>query len=267
MLTLSKEPLFTLEALERLILDDGSPDYSAIHDYLDTHDDWQIGVKQHFMASQFRKCGYCEGKLTDSTGDVEHFRPKKAVWQLASPGEERENLVNQKGRRFDRAFESGYWWLAYSWDNYLVTCSNCNRKWKSALFPVDPPRRRAPRPGDEHREAPLLLDPFGDTDPAEHLAFDRLGQIEAFRSSLVGRKTIETCGLDRESLRDSREEKATKTYQLIGGLSGASIEKRREILADLKLCGDLRYSHAGMVRAIFEQNTGLPWSTLASAPI
>ena len=251
-----------LEHLEGLELADGSPNYAAIHAFVDDNEDWQSGVKKHFMAAQHRKCGYCEVKITDSTGDVEHYRPKKAVWDLASAGEELEDLVNQQGRKYDRIHASGYWWLAYAWDNYLVTCTNCNRKWKSALFPVDPPREGAPQPGDEHLEQALVLDPFDDRNPAEHLTFDELGQIEAFGGSRIGQKTIETCGLDRESLRDSRELKAIKAHQLVKELESASVSRKQTILADIKLNGNLKYLHAGVFRAIFEQKTRLPWSVL-----
>ncbi len=112
-------------------------------------------------------------------------------------------------------------------------------------------------------EGPLLLDPFGDRDPAEHLAFDSLGQIKPHLNSKIGRKTIETCGLDRESLRDSRHEKARKVYDLMSDLEReGNSEKRMEILEDLWELGRIEYAHAGMARAIFQQGMGLSWSEL-----
>ena len=201
-------------ALNDLVKPDGSPDYQKIKSYIKANQIWGK-TKKYFMKAQHRKCGYCEVKMTGSVGDIEHYRPKNAVWGLRARGRELEDLVNMRGRKYNETYQSGYWWLAYSLGNYLVSCSNCNQKWKNALFPIIARRRRAPKRGDELIETPLLLDPFGNHNPAEHLRFNDLGQIEAFDNSRLGKKTIETCGLDRESLRNSRVEKAKRAHRLI----------------------------------------------------
>ncbi len=256
------------EALVGIVLANGSPDRTAINAYLDTKCNHIWGdAKPFFMKGQHRKCGFCEVKITESTGDVEHYRPKNAVWHLKTRGRELEDVVNRRGRSYYKSYSSGYWWLAYSWDNYLVACPTCNRTWKSALFPVTKRRRRAPRRGDEDSEEPLLLDPFGDRDPAEHLEFGDFGQVEPHSGSTIGEKTIETCGLDRESLRSSREEKATRAHRLVRRLKRAIDRKqRREILFDIEEMGGGEYQHAGMVRAIFEQGTGLKWTIFPASP-
>lgn len=64
------------------------------------------------------KCAYCEAPVSAvAHGDVEHFRPK-----------------------------SEYWWLAYTYDNYLFSCQICNQSHKRDNFPaygtrlaIDPP--------------------------------------------------------------------------------------------------------------------------------
>ena len=63
-------------------------------------------AKDQLLAETFGKCAYCETP-TDVVdyGDVEHFRPK-----------------------------SKYWWLAYCYENYLVSCAICNQKFKSDGF-------------------------------------------------------------------------------------------------------------------------------------
>ncbi|MBV1830833.1 hypothetical protein HNW77_07105 [Komagataeibacter sp. AV436] len=57
------------------------------------------------------KCAYCEAS-TDvvAHGDVEHFRPK-----------------------------SIYWWLAFTFDNYLFSCQICNQSFKGDQFPISGP--------------------------------------------------------------------------------------------------------------------------------
>ena len=58
-----------------------------------------------------RACAYCQSKLqAGDRGDVEHFRPKNM-----------------------------YWWMAYDFDNYLLSCINCNRIIKGKKFPIFPP--------------------------------------------------------------------------------------------------------------------------------
>jgi hypothetical protein len=54
------------------------------------------------------KCAYCEASTKIvAHGDVEHFRPK-----------------------------SIYWWLAYTYENYLFSCQICNQTYKSDHFPI-----------------------------------------------------------------------------------------------------------------------------------
>jgi uncharacterized protein (TIGR02646 family) len=54
------------------------------------------------------KCAYCEANTeVVAHGDVEHFRPK-----------------------------SIYWWLAYTYDNYLYACQICNQTYKGDNFPI-----------------------------------------------------------------------------------------------------------------------------------
>lgn len=54
------------------------------------------------------KCAYCEANTQIvAHGDVEHYRPK-----------------------------SIYWWLAYTYDNYLYSCQICNQSYKSNNFPI-----------------------------------------------------------------------------------------------------------------------------------
>ncbi len=253
-----------VHALHELTLPDGSPDYELINDYIkDRRNQIWGSVKPSFMAAQNRKCGFCEVKLTQSTGDVEHFRPKNAVWTLMNPGVEVEDLVNVRGRNYSKDFDSGYWWLAYSWDNYLVSCPTCNQKWKSALFPVVQPRNGRPVIGDESQETTLLLDPFGSESPSDHLSFDDLGQVEPRQKSQIGTETIKTCGLDRESLRSSRHEKAVRAHRLLRNLLASKTAiQTQTILDDFHELGKIEYEHSGMVRSIFEQSTGMKWRDL-----
>lgn len=62
--------------------------------------------KGQLLAESNQKCAYCETPTrVVMYGDVEHFRPK-----------------------------SVYWWLAYSYENYLPSCGACNQEYKKDFF-------------------------------------------------------------------------------------------------------------------------------------
>ena len=225
--------------------------------------------KAEFAQAQHHKCGYCEIKaFAGEPGDVEHYHPKAAVWALRDDpstwGREVPHLSNVEGRRHRVLSSRGYWWLAYEWKNYLLACDRCNSAWKASFFPVEEASRALP-PDPRRPEMPLLLSPFGRRKPGRHLRFSDLGQVESVPSSPFGFETIRTCGLDRESLRDAREEKARKTYDLLQRLSSADGAKAKEHMRDLVELGRVDYAHAGMVRAIFEDVVGTRWRLLEDA--
>jgi hypothetical protein len=63
-------------------------------------------AKDQLLLESKNKCAYCETPTAVvAYGDVEHFRPK-----------------------------STYWWLTYSLENYLPSCTICNQKYKKDKF-------------------------------------------------------------------------------------------------------------------------------------
>ena len=87
------------------------------------------------LAMQGQVCAYCQGVLSHSDlGDVEHFRPK-----------------------------SKYWWLAYTFRNYFLTCSRCNRTYKRSEFPVHGRQKPALTPDlNLQSEKRLFIEPTED---------------------------------------------------------------------------------------------------------
>lgn len=138
-------------------------------------------VKDELFAMQRNKCCYCEKREEQAKfRDVEHFRPK-----------------------------ARYWWLAWTWENLLFACIDCNREYKRDQFPLASggtaliAEQRPPG-----AELPLLIDP---TDPAS----DPFDEMEFRRETIHGRErwrpygrtprgweTIRVCGLDRAGLLD-----------------------------------------------------------------
>jgi hypothetical protein len=112
----------------------------------------------------------------------------------------------------------GYWWRAFDWENYLLSCQICNQQWKQNLFPVRGKRAITP---DCPPEESLLLSPFGEFDPAQHFRYGRIGEIIGLTPE--GRATIVTCGLDRPSLRLLRYKTARATHEHLDEIGGTSL--------------------------------------------
>lgn len=162
------------------------------------------------------KCAYCESFIAaDQPGDLDHFRPKGKVTDLAH---QPITIQDEQGRTIPHL---GYYWLAYDWRNLLPSCEDCNQpsrqktggqligKWDR--FPVK--GFRATNPGEEVQEEPLLIHP-GLQDPEHHLSVDETGIFAA--KTLEGETCIEIFGLNmREGLVDYRKAAYTETKNKI----------------------------------------------------
>jgi len=106
-------------------------------------------------------------------------RTKGEVWALgddpATWGQETaDGLSNITGREKSVLFDSGYWFRAYDWSNYLFACTVCNSRWKLSYFPRQAGRPSdAPDPRSEIGMQPLLLNCcFDDEAPWKHFRFN-----------------------------------------------------------------------------------------------
>ena len=146
-------------------------------------------VKNVLLKAQHKKCCYCESKFSSTSyGAVEHFRPKRGVKQ-------KKNQTLQY---------PGYYWLAYDWDNLLVSCERCNSSHKGNLFPLAVQKRRARSHHDDvTEERSLFIDPARE-DPQRHIRFR--GEV-ARPVTKRGQETIQGMGLGRDDLEEARREK------------------------------------------------------------
>jgi hypothetical protein len=175
-------------------------------------------MKSAFFPAQLGTCAFCETAYdAGQGGDVEHFRPKGA-WR--------------QGRNTKKQSPS-YWWLAYEWTNYWVCCADCNRTFKSDIFPLAQPESRARSPLDSiESEGALLIDP-GIDDPRLHLKFDG-PFIVPKNGSQRGKITIEVAGLARGRLLARRAEHHSKLDRLIQAWRQAPVGgETRAILSEL----------------------------------
>lgn len=164
---------------------------------------WKELKEWLFRHAFFKKCAYCEGKVTpQSFGHAEHWRPKGAVKRRHKG---KLSAVEVEGRP-----HPGYWWLAYEWFNLLPACEKCNSgEGKGAQFPIEGDYTFRPRQGEsvddlDAREKPLLLHPFRGPDPADHIGFNEFGQAYAIKESPLGKASIEVFDLKRPDLVEDR---------------------------------------------------------------
>ena len=138
-------------------------------------------VRDALERAQYAKCCYCEARPERPYAHlhVEHWRPK----------------AHSKQSRETEELRPGYYWLAYDWDNLLLSCHFCNSANKGNIFPLsNPPGRARSHHDDLAREKPLLLKPDGAEDPRDHIGFHEEIPIG---KTLQGRETIAVLGLDR----------------------------------------------------------------------
>lgn len=134
------------------------------------------------------KCAFCETKL--ELMHIEHFRPKRG----------------------------GYYWLAYSWDNLLLSCPICNIN-KSDVFPLAEGGVKAQfinngenilninilSAGYDQRELPLLVNPETVTDDElGSLVFTKDGNVTSDDPRMS--YTISQCKLHRDALCQRRKD-------------------------------------------------------------
>ena len=130
------------------------------------------------------KCAYCEKKLLDAPKHIEHYRPKDS-----------------------------YFWLAYSWDNLLLSCGECNSI-KGVDFKVENSQISYGNEkfDDIHslglkydkKEKPYIINPEKD-DVLNYIKYRADGTI--YSDDKRVEHTIEiACKLNRKELVEKREE-------------------------------------------------------------
>jgi len=144
------------------------------------------------------RCAYCEAHIADfQHGDIEHFRPKKAV---TGANDKPIVIAGPDGHQHDHP---GYYWLAYDWRNLLPSCVSCNQPGEHNIgkrnrFPTVNDHYVAPEE-DVSAEQPLLINPIDptDDDPEAHLTVDLETGNLIHPNSARGARCIEIFGLNK----------------------------------------------------------------------
>ncbi len=196
-------------------------------------------VKEYLYKSQYEKCCYCEQKRGKGEMDVEHFRPKAGVEE------------NSK--------HTGYWWLAYEWDNLLTACKICNTK-KGVKFPLQEESKRAFNKHDDiKKEEPFLINPLTEN-PEDFIEYDipknntQPLMIKAVGKNKRGDKTVsELTGINSEVTllaRGYQFKSYCRLYRIFSVLKNDT-EKKEKVYEEIKEEVQLSNPFAGMARYYF----------------
>lgn len=143
-------------------------------------------VKRQLKTDFHSKCAFCESIfIQNSYGEVEHWRPKKAV--------------------SGNSDHKGYYWLASDWNNLLWSCRVCNStKYKGNYFELKNKDKTCYNSkGKLSDEEPLLLNPCDSRVSIEdHIEFLHNGIIQG--KTIEGATSIKIYGLKRPDLQAER---------------------------------------------------------------
>lgn len=201
-------------------------------------------VKDALIKVQDYKCCFCESKIGHiSHGDVEHFRPK-AGWVQDN------EAINKPG----------YYWLAYEWDNLMLSCEICNQRHKKNLFPLLNPAQRALSHNTPiSLESPLFIHPANEN-PEDFITFKEEIPV-AVEGNERGEETIKKLGLDREQLNEQRRSRLNMVRDIYD-LAKATPETTPELKSKAKAIINKyhqsslsdRTEYASMLRSFFRDN-------------
>ena len=249
---------------EELLLNQRKISRNELEKHLWVSSRWKA-AKEQLLEESEKKCGYCEVPTSVvSYGDVEHYRPK-----------------------------SIYWWLAYSYENYVASCTICNQKYKSASFPIvnallPAPNVRAEMTDDEildlvgtlapnslsradieqftrmHMdERPLILNPYFD-EPKEFIGWEADATKEEVAliplpenplSERVCASLKENLGLNRIELLELRWQVYEGYWTLRLAIDDPGISRQTQVRIDSKLkkLKEGKSIFAGMIRYFDEK--------------
>ena len=200
-------------------------------------------MKDTLIEIQGYKCCFCESKIGHiDDGDVEHYRPK-AGWV------QNEEVINKPG----------YYWLAYEWDNLLLSCGKCNQRFKKNYFPLINNERALSHHDSVAVEEPVFIHP-GKEDAEAFITFKEEIPVEV-QGNVRGFVTIQKLGLDRSWLNEQRREKldlVRDIYDLAKGYPDTYPELKKE--ANEKIQKYYNRSqldtteYASMLRSFFRAN-------------
>lgn len=183
-ISLSKNPAKTTHDYRCQVIADGKYPDPAVSVSYDARYKMR-DIKEALDSIYHKKCAYCE--VYDPMPQIEHFRPKRG----------------------------GYYWLAFSWDNLLISCSQCNIH-KSNYFAIQNAQVSFTNSANDIElintlsssydaiEKPLLLNPETVSQMVlDEIKFDKNGFMLSLNNQV--NYTIMRCNLNRKDLCEKRK--------------------------------------------------------------
>ena len=106
--------------------------------YINNRSQFWSKLKEDFLLDIFHhKCCFSEAIDEVSDYHIEHFRPKLKVQKLkfSTPKFSEAERTTWRATEKDNK-DTGYWWLAFDWTNYLISGSKINSTYKQNYFPL-----------------------------------------------------------------------------------------------------------------------------------
>lgn len=222
-------------------------------EYIKKHGSWGV-LKKWLAKASGDKCWYCEAKSTRAPFDVDHFRPKLGVTV------DGVKLVSH----------DGYYWLAYEWSNFRLSCQRCNRPEKDDVntlhgkaneFPVRDETLRCELPAAAlAAEYPRLLDPCVQTD-CDQLAHGIDGEVKPVATSGTweyqrARYTIDRLGFNEWN---TPEEKRGRWQTLVALLKAVGHTNNPDAIAELNKYLSRDQEYASFFRAAIGTHRDKAW--------
>lgn len=204
-------------------------------------------VRHRLWRMQHGKCCFCEREYEEKHSTVEHFRPKT---------EARDDTRNRGNKR------SGYWWLAYTFENLYFCCKNCNTP-KATYFPLAPgaaPLVPELLPSAVNEQI-LLIDP-GREDPEPHIEWIWSRRFQGYvpvGKTDRGRISVRAAELDqRDSLNTLRAKYYKRHIRPVlrdyeQAVQAGDAAARAVALADAQRLSEPQAEYAGMARFLFRR--------------
>lgn len=204
-------------------------------------------VRTRLWRMQHGKCCFCEREYEQKHSTVEHFRPKT---------EASDDTRNRGVKR------SGYWWLAYVFENLYFCCKNCNTP-KATYFPLASgaiPLAPELLPSAVNEQI-RLIDP-GRENPEPHIEWIWSRRFQGYVP--VGKTDRGKCAVRAAELdqRDSLNKLRAKYYQRHikpvlrrheQAIRAGDVAARAVVMEDAKRLSEPQAEYAGMARFLFRR--------------
>lgn len=222
-------------------------------------DIWSTDDNKKILSKmQFGKCGYCDSILDENAPHIDHFYPKSQISKFEG-GKSIPFHPQYTGRKQTILTINGFWWLAYDWNNYVLTCSTCNGKFKKDIFPIKEKLKKNFL--EKKKYTPLIFNPFNNIKQYKYFTYTQFGLIQPVKKNNIAKNTIYVYGLDRTQLSRKRKNICSEALNLIYEFIDKKSNNKPYVneLNRLIEIGHISSEFSSVIKSIFFEITGIHW--------